>query len=420
MDSMEYDIMVIGAGAAGLMASVKAAESGRGLRVCLLEKMPSCGRKIRITGKGRCNLTNTRPWNEFSEKVHPKASFFRPAFFHFSNEMTMSFFEESGLPLVVERGDRVYPSSMRAEDVVNTLQQRAEKSGVILRTSFAVSSVSHSSDTGFVVEAESFGENYTFHARAVIVATGGMSYPLTGSTGDGYAFAESLGHRITPLFPALTALVPENYVPFSEPFTLKNVNLSLYDSDILLQSEFGDMDFTDGGIEGPLGFKVSRKAVKAMENGGKVRLVVDMKPAVSEEVLARRIRSEVEEGRYTEKTLMRNILKGFMPHAVLDLFLSSNKGLSLGTLPHALKNWEFKIKDYVGYRRAVVTAGGVDISQIRQKDLSSKLVPGLYFAGEVMDLDADTGGYNLQIAFSTGALAGEAAAKFVASGCVNK
>ncbi len=421
----KFDIIIVGGGAAGLMAAIKASavlssvlsSTDSLLRVAVLEKMPSCGRKIRITGKGRCNITNTRKWNEFSLHVHPDPKLFRPAFYSFSNEDTMRFFENIGLPLVVERGDRVYPASMKASDVVDVLLSEAEKRGVVVITSSPVISVA-GRDGGFVLETcGSDGCGKTYSSRALVIATGGLSYPATGSDGSGYALAVSLGHKLTRTFPSLTALVPSGYDRRLEGISLKNVRVDLYESSVLLQSEFGDIDFTDGGIEGPVGFKISRRAVKSLDNGGRISVVIDLKPAVGEDELAVRIKREIVEGRYSEKTPIESVLRGFVPKAMIAPFVSSCKEnsvkLSLNNLAFALKHWTFRVSGYVGYRRAVVTAGGIDMSEIRHKNLSSKLCEGLFFAGEILDLDADTGGYNLQIAFSTGSLAGESAARWL-------
>lgn len=415
-----FDVIVIGGGAAGLMAAISAASYGTvcdpaegntgpktRCTVCLLEKMPSCGNKIKITGKGRCNVTNMAPWNEFERKVHPRPNLFRPAFYSFPNTGLYEFLESEGLPLTVERGNRVYPASMRASDVVTTLVSTAERQGVSIMTSACVSNVTKK-ETGFTV---TLADGRKTECRTLVMATGGLSYPATGSTGDGYAMAETLGHRTTPLFPALTALVPENYPASLQGISLKNVGVALIDSDNTVQTEFGDLDFTDGGIEGPIGFKVSRRAVKSLVNGGKVFLDLDLKPALAAEELSSRIDREISQGKYSRSTPVQSVLNGFMPHALVAPFMADHKGLDLAGIPAALKSWRFRIVSYVGYRRAVVTAGGIDMAQINQKTMESKLTDGLFFAGELLDLDADTGGYNLQIAFSTGHLAGYKAAE---------
>lgn len=405
-----YDILIIGGGPAGMMAAIRAAELNSKLKIAILEKMPRCGRKILITGKGRCNLTNMKDWQEFSTKIHPKANSFRSAFYNFTNQQTIEFFEKIGLEIIIERGDRAYPKSMRAMDVVDTLVDYAQKLSIDIKTNCEVYNIVHNiSDTNenFRIEANYKGSDLDILASSIIIATGGLSYPTTGSTGDGHDFAESLGHEVTRLLPSLTALTPRDYLNSLMGISLKNIGVSLYDSKDLLQKEFGDLDFTDGGIEGPIGFKISRRAVKAMDNGGKIKVVLDLKPAVESQILANRVETEIDNARGD----LYNILRSFMPASLVNPFMIMNPDLSPSNLVFRLKNWEFPIETYVGYRRAVITMGGVDMSEIKHKNLSSKLIPNLFFAGEVLDLDADTGGYNLQIAFSTGALAGESAAK---------
>lgn len=414
-----YDIAIIGGGAAGLFAAAALSslkEKGAGIEVVLLEKMHKCGLKIGITGKGRCNVTNTKPWNEFALHVHPKNVFFKNAFYGMDNTAVMSFFESIGLPLVVERGDRVFPQSMRAQDVSAVMERHIEKNGIqIMRNTPVVSlqkleaSVCDGNFGGgeelFSITTESSGK---ILAKSVIVATGGMSYPKTGSTGDGYIFAKGLGHKISTCFPSLTALRPRNYTEEYHGISLKNVALQLLVNGDVVQEEFGDMDFTNGGIEGPIGFKLSRKAVFSMVNGQKVSLIMDMKPAVPLQQLQQRIQRELET---IKGNKLSGVLHKLLPGKLVPLFMLGNKDLTLENLAQRLKCWSFPIEGYVGYERCVVTAGGVSLQEVSQKTLESKLVKGLYFAGEVLDLDGDTGGYNLQIAFSTGALAATSAFK---------
>ena len=409
-------LIIVGGGAAGLFAAAVAAE--RGLTVTLLEKNTRCGRKIALTGKGRCNLTNTKPWEEFLHHVHPKNIFLKNAFYSMDNRRVMEFFESIGLPLVVERGDRVFPKSMRAQDVTDTLLKYISDKGVKVYTGTEVNEIVKDGESAnFIVTAKNGNR---FSSELLIIATGGLSYPVTGSTGDGYLFAKSMGHKVTTCFPSLTAIVPANYSSIYHGISLKNVELKLLVNGQEVQSEFGDLDFTNGGIEGPIGFKVSRKAVYNLINGQRVTAILDLKPAVSLEQLSKRIDREVSQlGANAQKrlqnegvkTIQQLLLPLLMPKALIIPFVQANEGLSLKQLPTRLKEWHFVISSYVGYERCVVTAGGVSLAEISQKTMESKLVSGLYFAGEVMDLDGDTGGYNLQIAFSTAALAAESAAK---------
>ena len=411
-----YDIVIIGGGAAGLYAAATLSslnKEGGSFSVLLLEKMHRCGLKIGITGKGRCNLTNTKPWNEFALHVHPKNVFLKNAFYGMSTAATMEYYEKIGLPLVVERGDRVFPKSMKATDVVSVLERHILQGGVEILKNAPVESVAAIDDNGsgdipdslFLVK-HSNGQQT--RCRKVIVATGGMSYQSTGSTGDGYLFAKSMGHDITPCFPSLTALLPKNYREEYHGISLKNVSVQLAVNGDVVQEEFGDLDFTNGGIEGPIGFKVSRKGVFNVNNGQKVELRLDMKPAVSKKQLEERIARELEAIKGNQ---LKGVLPKLLPGKLVPLFMDAHKDLTVGNLPEKLKDWRFPICGYVGYERCVVTAGGVSLQQVSQKTMESKLVKGLYFAGEVLDLDGDTGGYNLQIAFSTAALAATSAAK---------
>lgn len=397
----EYDLIIVGAGAAGMTAAVLASDSS--LKVALLEKNGQCGKKLLLTGKGRCNITNTRPWEELSTHIHPDAAFFRPAFMSFSNTDTIAMFQSLGLPVTVERGMRVFPRSGRSMDVRDALLRRIVSSDNIdLQYNSEVVSIDRISG-GFALSIMRSDDRISVHclqAKAVIIATGGLSYPATGSTGDGYRLAGRLGHTVTPTMPSLTALVPEKYNFDLIGLTLRNVSLSLMVDGGVVQTEFGELTFTDGGLEGAIGFRVSRRAVKALTDGKKVEAVIDLKPAVTPAELKARVEREYRPGVDLERFLER-----FLPLKAVGPFIETVPSLTVQSLPVRLKSWRIPIKDFVDYRRAVVTAGGVPLKEISRKTMESKLVPGLYFAGEVMDLDADTGGYNLQIAFSTAAAA---------------
>lgn len=442
MANNSADIIIIGGGAAGLMAAAGAAGTyaSRGIagKVMILEKMPRPGRKIMITGKGRCNFTNLKQWNEFSGHIHPKPNFLKPSFYNLTSEKMIDFLESHGMETVVERGDRAFPASHLSSEVVDTLVKAAQEAGAGLICNKEVSEILKNEDSiGFNIRCTD-GTAYT--CSKVIICTGGLSYPKTGSTGDGYRWAESLGHSIRPLFPSLTAMVPEGYkipesdkeskghidrsTPLSETGKslcgnqLKNVGLSLIIDGNEVQNEFGDLDFTDGGIEGPIGFKVSRRCVNAIINGSKVSAVIDLKPAVEYEDLYVRIGTlwnEVSKDKRNANKLYKDrfrlLLPKVLPMSLIPAFTRLNPNVDHKTLAKALKNWKMDITGYVGYERCVMTAGGVSLDEVTAKTLESKLIPDLYFAGEVLDLDADTGGYNLQIAFSTGYLAGVSAAK---------
>ena len=459
MANNSADIIIIGGGAAGLMAAAGAAETfarkGVEGKVIVLEKMPRPGRKIMITGKGRCNFTNLKAWNEFSEHVHPKPGFLKPSFYNLTSERMIDFLQEAGMESVVERGDRAFPASYLASDVVDALVRTAEQAGAEVLCNKEVREIVRQDNGSFRIKC---GDGASYSCSKLIICTGGLSYPKTGSTGDGYAWAEQMGHSVRPLFPSLTAVVPRGYkdlsttlemtggkpemtggkpemtgkghIHRSEPLSelgqmlcgnqLKNVALTVFIDGNEAQYEFGDLDFTDGGIEGPIGFKVSRKCVNAIVNGSKVHVVMDMKPAVETEDLAVRISTlwnEVSKDKRNAQKLYKDrfkiLLTKVLPMSLIPAFVRCNPNADHKTLAKLLKNWKFEIAGYVGYERCVITAGGISLDEITPKTLESKLVPGLYFAGEVLDLDADTGGYNLQTAFSTGYLAGINAARFL-------
>ena len=444
MENYSADIIIIGGGAAGLMAASGAAQTLAGSgKVIVLEKMQRPGRKIMITGKGRCNFTNVKAWNEFSGHIHPKPNFLKPSFYNLSSEKMIDFLTEHGMESVVERGDRAFPASHLASDVVDALVRSAEQAGAEILCNKEVTKLTRLDD-GFEIKCND-GSQYA--CKKLIICTGGLSYPKTGSSGDGYAWAQEMGHAVKSLFPSLTAIVPKGYkdlstalemtegssagkghihrsMPLSEVGKmlcgnqLKNVGLSIFIDGNEAQNEFGDLDFTDGGIEGPIGFKVSRKCVNAIVNGSKVHVVMDLKPAVEIEDLTVRINTlwnEISKDRRNAQKLykdrFRTLLTKVLPMSLIPAFMKYNPNADHKTLPKFLKGWKIEIEGYVGYERCVVTAGGVSLEEITPKTLESRLLPGLYFAGEVLDLDADTGGYNLQTAFSTGYLAGICAAK---------
>lgn len=454
---MKYDIIVIGGGASGLMAAYHAAKAASDAGLCLsvtvLEKMPRPGRKIMITGKGRCNFTNLKDWNAFSSHIRSKSNFLKSSFYTLPSGRVIDFFESFGMKTVVERGDRAFPASYHSSEVVDTLVRACYGVGVKIEVESEVSALERT-DGGFGL---TLSDGRTFICRSLVVATGGLSYPSTGSTGDGYRFAEALGHRIVPTFPSLTALVPQMYKLYDTPrsgrerfhihrdtalseigtklcgLQLKNVQMNLLVEGILAGSEFGDVDFTDGGIEGPIGFQLSRKAVKSLINGSRVSLEMDLKAGVGLAELTERVKQlwlEVDRdprsSRIREKEKCRILLGKLMPWDMIPAFTAlhpeimtlerrsrteTKVRINLSDVAKALKSTRFDIAGYVGYERAVVTAGGVSTDDLIQKSMESRIVPGLFFCGETIDVDSDTGGYNLQTAFCTGALAGLNAAR---------
>ena len=448
---MYSDIIIIGGGAAGLLSAIGAesilAPIDSTASVTIIEKMPRVARKMMITGKGRCNFTNVKPWEEFSSHIRTKKNFLRPSFYNLPPEKVISLLEECGLPCQVERGDRAFPTSHKASDVIDTLRNKAIRSGARIETDIEVKGITvNKSSKGNIFMISASGSR-SFSCRKLILCTGGLSYPGTGSTGDGYRFAESFGHKIVECFPSLTAMVPKGYkdsvaekgghIDRSTPLSsigkalcgiqLKNVSLTLSASGNVIASEMGDLDFTDGGIEGPIGFSLSRDCVKAVRNGGKPTLSLDLKPAVDPVDLRERLRGlwkEIGKDPRSAKmpiaSLVRVLLGKLMPRELIPGFLmcnpsvlkgkKGNERIDLDTLCQSLKGWIFPIEGYVGYERCVVTAGGVSTDEIIPKSMESRLQEGLYICGELLDVDCDTGGYNLQAAFCTGYMAGQSAA----------
>ncbi|MBQ6958361.1 MAG: aminoacetone oxidase family FAD-binding enzyme [Bacteroidales bacterium] len=395
---MKTRLGIVGGGPAGMMAAIQAAGIlGDGSRVVLFDKNERLGRKIYLTGKGRCNLTNRRGWEEFSLHIHPNQRFLQQAFRAFSNEDVIRFFEELGVPTVTLQGQRVYPASLIAGDVARALERRVQELGIEVR---------YTTTVGSLAELDAYA--------AVIIATGGKSYPVTGSTGDGYRFAQEAGHTVTAVFPSETALLPRGYDPGLPGLEMKNVGLQLYIDRTLVESEQGDFNFTDDGLESGIAYHLSRRAVWALCNGQKVDIILDLKPALTLEKLEARIARESASAPRPSR-LDPDSLRSFLPKPLVAPFRRANPDLSLENLAKRLKSWSFPIVDYKGFERAVVTAGGVSLKEIVPKTMASRLRPGLYFCGEVLDLDGDTGGYNLQIAFSTGALAGANAAAYLLS-----
>ena len=411
-----YDVIVIGAGAAGMMAAATAAKNGR--RVLLMEKMEKAGRKIRISGKGRCNLTNARPPEEFREAIRTNADFFDVAFAEFNNKATIRFFERLGVKLDIERGQRVFPHSGKAWDIANALMDYCVESDVEVMYDTRVSDV-------LAIDGKVYGVRY-FNKRGferkeeapnVIIATGGVSYPATGSTGDGYIFADKLGHTIEAVRPSLTPLRTSHpQRKYLDGLLLKNVAARLYVDNELVREEFGEIGFSERGIEGAIALRMSRDAVDALIDERKVKIVLDMKPALTEEMLTERIRREIADMQPEEffaELLRRLVPKQMVIPLAHELDVHSKNYIrkvtdaEIARLVKVLKGMTFPIVDYAPFEYAVVTAGGVRCDEVNRYTMQSNKVSGLYFAGEVLDIDANTGGYNMQIAFSTGRLAGQ-------------
>lgn len=409
-------VIVVGGGPAGMMAAATAAENGA--QVTLLEKKEQVGKKLKLTGKGRCNITSALERENFMSGYAGNGRFLYSAFNQLSNQDLIDFFAQHGLATVVERGQRVFPASGRAEDVVQILYQNMLKNNVEVICKQPVQ--------GIAIEAAQIKgikvERGVLPCAAAIITTGGMSYPGTGSTGEGYGWARTAGHHITTPRPGLVPLVAkEKWVKELQGLTLKNVEASAYRVDgSLINQEFGEMLFTHFGVSGPIILSMSRDIGEMLySHQEKVRLCIDLKPALSEEKLAERLQRDFDlnSRRQFKNSLDRLLPKKLIPVIVALSAIDENKASNQITreerrkLLQLLKCLEITITATRPISEAIVTAGGVDVKEIDAKTMESKLVKGLYFAGEILDVDGYTGGFNLQAAFSTGYLAGKSAAK---------
>jgi hypothetical protein len=407
------DVIVVGGGASGLMAAGRAAELGA--KVLLLEKMGRVGIKLAITGKGRCNLTNSGDLQSFIENYRHNGKFLYNVFSRFFNEDLVSFFHQKGLPTVEERGKRIFPSSNRAKDVVRVLKEYAASCGVKTLIHRPVRSVRQ--ENGAVIGVQTDSGPYL--APRVILATGGASYPQTGSTGDGYRMAREMGHTLVPIRPALVPLeAEEGYLRGLQGLSLKNVRATLLSRGCRVEEEFGEMLFTHFGISGPIVLTLSGSAVEEFPRG-KVELSIDFKPALTREQVDQRLLREFRGG---GKKKVSNILRNLLPHRMVPVFLQraevppDQKGGEIpagvrGRMVDLLKDWRLTLRRARPLEEAIISAGGVSVKEIHPSTMESRIVRGLHFCGEVLDIDGKTGGYNLQAAFSTGWAAGEAAAK---------
>ena len=407
----QYDVIIVGGGAAGLMAAISCAQSNPSFRIALLEKMEKCGRKIRITGKGRCNLTNNKPYEEFLDKVRCERDFFESSFSQFDNFKTADFFEKSGLRLDVLQGGRVYPRSQDAWDVVKCLEYLCDKNDVEVFVDCEVKSIDKT-DSGFALKTT----NGDVTCTKVIIATGGKSYPRTGSTGDGYNFAKKLGHSVTDLFPSLVPFeVKIDNLTQLRGLVVKNITISLSIDGEIVSTEMGEVEFFGFGVGGGAIYRLSRQCVEALRENKDVQLVFDFKPGLNENKLLGRMEREIETD---AKLNVEGFVRKLFPQKMVSLICSKivdNKNVLLSSLNIdarkklilVIKSFSVQVLRDRGFAEAVITAGGVNCGDIAPSSLKSNICDGLSFAGEVLNIDADTGGYNLQVAFSTGWVAGK-------------
>ena len=414
MDMEKDQVVVVGGGAAGMIAAVAAAECGR--RVIIVEKNEKLGKKLYITGKGRCNVTNACGRDEFFEHIVSNPKFLYSAFHELDNRALMTLLEDNGCSLKTERGERVFPSSDHASDVTAAFQRLLKKKGVEVRLHCGARRVVSEESRVTGVELT---DGSVIVADSVIVATGGLSYPTTGSTGDGYRMAESLGHKVKTCEPALVPLAAaEDWCEKLQGLSLKNVSLTMSCGKKKLYQGFGEMLFTHYGVSGPLVLSASSFFGKKKGEEA-VFLTVDLKPARSEEQLDKRILRDFEENVNRQ---FKNALNGLYPAKLISVMIERS-GIDPEKKVHEItrqerrrlveltKAFTLKVQEKRGYDEAVITQGGVTVKEINPSTMESKLVRGLYFAGEVLDLDGLTGGFNLQIAWSTGYLAGISCAR---------
>lgn len=406
-------IIVVGGGASGMMAASRAAECGG--QVILLERTARLGNKLNITGKGRCNITNMAELDEFIRSYGKNGRFLYGCFAKFFNSDLIEFFEKRGVATVVERGNRVFPKSNEAGEITRCLINYLKGNKVSIKTDFRVSKVVIDGNRARGVK----GKDETINCDVVIIATGGMSYPRTGSSGDGYKLAVELGHRIIPPTPGLVPLeIEESYVKEMAGLSLKNVRVTGFLNGKSFQEMFGEMLFTHFGLSGPVILTMSQIIVQKLKEG-KVTLSINFKPALTEEMLEKRILREFSE---YGKMKFKNILKHLLPNKAIPVFMkilriAEDKRCSeidkaeRQRLIELLSDFKMTVKRPRPIEEAIVTSGGVALDEINPKTMESKKIKGLYFCGEVIDVDGNTGGYNLQEAFSTGYVAGESASK---------
>lgn len=403
---MRFDVIIIGGGASGSMAGITSARLGK--KVAILEKNGFIGKKLNITGKGRCNVTNNCDIQQLMQNIPRNPKFLYSAFSMLSPKDVMDFFESINVPLKTERGNRVFPMSDKATDVSKALEKELKRLGVkILEENATELLVQDGVCTGVKTNKN------TYLADSVLIATGGKSYTGTGSTGDGYKFAQEVGHTVTKLVPSLVPIVSEEkYCSDMMGLSLKNVRLNLMDNDKCIYSELGEMLFTHFGVSGPLVLSASSHISKMQQN--RYKIYIDLKPALSVDTLDKRIQRDFSEN--INKSFI-NSLNKLLPNKIIPV-VAKLSGIKFDTkvnqitreqrlhLIDIIKNFPITIKDFRPLNEAIITSGGISVKEINPKTMQSKLVKGLFFSGEVIDVDAYTGGFNLQIAFSTGYVAG--------------
>lgn len=409
-----FDILVIGAGPAGLLAAGRAAELGG--KVLVLEKMQFPGRKLLITGKGRCNITNDATIDEFIKHVFPNGRFLRNAFSQFYSDDIIGLLKQYGVESTLERGGRYFPASNKSKDVLDALLKWTKKLKVGIRCGYRVEKLLI--EDGVIKGILANGQD--FRAGKVVLATGGKSYSSTGSNGEGFELARRVGHSITSPMPSLVPIETEGEIaPQLQGLNLKNVRAVVWVNGKKIGEDFGEMVFTHFGLSGPIILTLSRLIVAELQKKNKVEISIDLKPALDEQKLDKRLLRDLDE---RGKKKVGNIFRNWLPASMIPVFLDllgldpKKEGHQITSkerkqIRSLLKNLRFKVKNHRSFKEAIITAGGISTREIAPKTMESKIISGLYFAGEMIDIDAETGGYNLQIAYSTGWLAGNACMK---------
>jgi predicted Rossmann fold flavoprotein len=413
-----FDVIVIGAGAAGILAAGRAAQMGA--KVLLIEKMRQPGRKLLITGKGRCNITHDAPLSEYWKNIFPNGRFLKHAFHSFFKDEILQILHDRGVETTTERGSRVFPVSNDAKEVLNALLDWMGTRNIERVFNVRVNELIIEDEQVKGVRAMTENGIREFYAQSVIIATGGKSYPATGSTGDGYELAKQAGHTITPAQPALVPLVTrEDIAARLQGLGLKNINAVVWVNGKKSREEFGELMFAHYGLTGPVILTLSRNVVEEIGKGNTVEVSIDLKPALDEKKLDARLLRDLDAH---GKKQVENIFRLWLPSSLIPVFLeileldgkklcNQMGGKERKKILLLMKDFRFTITGHPGFKEAIITAGGVPTSEIQSKTMESRLAKNLYFAGEVIDLDANTGGFNLQIAWSTGYLAGQESVK---------
>ncbi|HEC43505.1 MAG TPA: NAD(P)/FAD-dependent oxidoreductase [Bacteroides sp.] len=410
----KFDVIVVGAGPAGLLAAGRAAELGG--KVLVLEKMRQAGRKLLITGKGRCNITNDSNIDDFIGHVQPNGRFLRSAFSQFYSSEILDLLKRYGVDSTLERGGRYFPTSNKSSDVLSGLLAWVNEMKVEMRCGLRVEKLLVENNTVKGLQAN--GQQYL--SGKIILAMGGKSYPATGSNGDGYELAKQIGHTIEKVRPALVPLETEgNLARRLQGLNLKNVRAVVWVNEKKVAEDFGEMIFTHFGLSGPIILTLSRMVVDALQLNKLVEISIDLKPALDEQKLDNRLLRDLNE--HGKKRVI-NVFRYWLPASMVPVFIDllgldpdkechQVSAKERKQIRHLLKNLSFKVTNHRSFKEAIISAGGVTTKEISSKTMESKLVSGLYFAGEMIDLDGETGGYNLQIAYSTGWLAGDSCVK---------